>query len=544
MNTTAAGSTQSQSFATYLARSYIAKKGFQAATVPEAAGLTAASDIVLTRADGMNFQIICIVDRERNPGKQFALSRAAVAEIGKACLKYSGKMNGVQMPVVIHVMEIGPGPVSGADYKRLKTLKRPSMFSKAHIAAWSIDTARKSVWSNAWLKGLLLGRPFVEKMLRAPRVSEAELAPKTAPALSRERFPVLTCGLLALLIGVFVLEHRFAIGSSSGLFAPSISTLIALGGLHRDLVLQHGEWFRLFSATLLHGSLLHLILNGVALYLAGSVLETLVGRVWFLALFVIGAVGGSLLSLAINPATVVSVGASGAIMGLLAGAFVSSFRLPSGVQRTQIQMSMMQVLIPSLIPLATVGTGHKVDFAAHLGGALVGATVGLVMLKNWRLESALPRFVGAAGAIAAMGVAAYAFAAVSIQQRYSDHVLYTHLVPQAEVPKNASEMAAKAEELIAKYPRDPRPHLWRAVGLLRANEVQSAEVELRAALKEDEILTKMFKPELKQQIQASLALTLKDLNREAEAVDVAAAPCTTMPLGDLRKSLTESGLCK
>lgn len=543
MNATAAASAQSQSFATYLARSYIAKKGFKADTVPEAAELKGASDFVLTRAD-MSFQILCIVDREANPGKKFALSRDALVRIGKGCLKYSGKVNGARMPVVIHIIEVGPGPVAKADQKRLKIYKRPHLFSKVHIAAWSLDTARRSVWSNAWLNGLLIGRRFHETLLRTPRASDAELAPKPEIVLRRERFPLVTGALLALLVGVFTLEQKFAVAPGSALWTPSIRTLVALGGLNSDLVLQHGQWWRLLSATVLHGGLLHLVFNSIALYMAGRVLETLVGRVWFLALFVVGALGGSVLSLAINPPNLVSVGASGAIMGLLAGAFVSSFRLSMGAQRTQIQMSMLQVLIPGLIPLATAGTGHKIDFAAHLGGAIMGAIVGLALLKNWRPENALPGLAKAAAAIAAVGVAAYAFAAVSVGQQYPMHLLGAHLIPKSELPATSEEAIAKSEAFLAKYPRDPRVHMWRAAALINTNDLERAELELRAALKDDDVLQHMFAPDFKLRLQGMLAVVLKDRQREAEAVAMAVAPCGPASSIDLRKSLDSLGLCK
>lgn len=533
-----------QSFAVYLAKNYIAKKGFEAGTVPEAAELAAASDIVLTRADGVNFQIVCIVDRERHPGKEFALARERIHEIGRQCVKYAGKMNRVQMPITIQIMEIGPGTMSQADRKRLKGLKRPSPFSKVVITAWFVDTAKKSVWTNSGLNGLLAGRGFVEALMRSPRVSDENLRPPAAPAIRRQIFPLLTCGLLAVLIAVFVAEHVFAIGPSRGLLAPSIDTLVALGALNPGLVLHDHEWFRLLSATLLHADLLHLVFNGIALYLAGVVLENLVGRVWFLALFVIGALGGSLMSLAINPATTVSVGASGAIMGLLAAAFVSSFRLPAGAQRTQIQFAMMQVLIPSLIPLATTRTGHHIDFGAHLGGAISGALIGIVLLKSWRIESPSPRFVGAAAAIAIAGIVAYAATIVPIQRGFPDYALETRLIPRAELPKDNAEARAKAAALTAKYPHDPRARLWRALALLGERDIGRAEKELRAGLAEDEILRKKFRPELKLRLQAMLAFVLKAGGRESEAQSVAEPACAMTSPPDVRKSLFKLGLCK
>src|SRR5262245_9574688 len=190
---------KAETFASYLAKQYIAKKGFKAGTVPEAKALESAADIVLTLADGMTFQLVCIVDREANPGKRFALTREAVEEIGKKCLQYSGKVSGNQLPVTISVMEVGPGPFSEADRARLKPFKRRGLFFKVVLFGWLVDTAGRSAWTNAPFGGLMTGRRFIEGLLRAPRESHAELQ-RPAPALpARTGFPLLTCALLALL---------------------------------------------------------------------------------------------------------------------------------------------------------------------------------------------------------------------------------------------------------------------------------------------------------------------------------------------------------
>src|SRR6266702_7143513 len=164
-----------QTFATYLAKQYMAKKGFAAGTVPETKALVSAADIVLTLSDGMRFEILCIVDREANPGKQFGLSRDAVEEIGKSCLKYAGKVSGAQLPVTIQVMEVGPQVGASADRARLKRCRRGSIFSKALIFAWTVDTSAASVWTNAPFNGLFVGRRFIERLLREPRQSESQM---------------------------------------------------------------------------------------------------------------------------------------------------------------------------------------------------------------------------------------------------------------------------------------------------------------------------------------------------------------------------------
>jgi rhomboid protease GluP len=533
-----------QTFAAYLARHYIARKGFTAGTVPEAKALADACDLVLTHADGMSIQIVGIVDTEAHPGRTFGMTRDALAGIATKCLKYCGSVNRTKMPAVIQIMEIGPGSASDEDRRRLGALKRPSLFSKAVLTAWKLDTTAKTAWTNAPFNGFFVRRPL-ERLMREPRLADADLR-QPEVALARQRFPLVTIALLAVLAAAFACEHRFAIGESSGLLAPSIQTLVALGALNKTLVLQSGEWYRLLSAALLHADLIHLAMNGLCLYLAGTVLESLIGRRWFFSLFVIGALGGSLLSLALNAPSVVSVGASGAIMGLLAAAFVCSFRYPPGALRTQIQMTSLQVLIPSLIPLAVSRTGQQVDFAGHLGGALAGAAAGLAMLKTWRSDSAVPGFTPLATAISIAGLAAFGLAFVPIAREFPSYTLDALLIPDDQLPKSNAEAKAKSADLSARYPRDPRAHLWQAITLLDRKDPAAAEIELRAGLAEERILKTRLKPELEARMRGMLALILFDRNQSAEAKAAAQPACgmTADSFAALRELLLKAHLCE
>jgi len=529
-------------FAEYLAGVYAGRKGFSAGTLPEAAALAEACDIVLTRSDGLTLQFLCIVDREANPQKTFALTPQALHEIGERCLKYTGSVSGAKMPVTFQVMEVGPVP---ADRARLAPLKKKSAFSRVIPTAWSLNTAEGTVWTNAPLGGLFMGRRALQKLLRAPRIADAELA-RPQIALARERFPLLTMALLAVLAVVFACEIAFGIGPWSGLLAPSLQTLVALGGLNRTLVLESGEWQRIFSAALLHADVVHLALNGLCLYLAGAALESFVGRRWFFALFVVGAVSGSLLALALNPPSVVSVGASGAIMGLLAAAFVSSFRYPSGALRTQIQMMTLQVLVPSLIPIAVVRTGAHVDYAGHLGGALSGLALGLALLKTWRADSPRPGFLPLAAALSVAGALAFAASLWPPARNHHAYTLDVLLIPNAQLPQSRDDARAKAADLLARYPRDPRSRLYQAQALIDGRDLAGAERELRAGLGEQELLRARFKPEFEGTLQGMLALVLYDQDRRAEAKAAAQPACgiAAPGFGPMRELLFKVELCE
>src|SRR5918996_4700068 len=126
------------------------------------------------------------------------------------------------------------------------------------------------------------------------------------------RLPPFTLAMIGVLAAIFVAE------AARGALA-SRAAIVAAGALARERVAA-GEYWRLLSATFLHGSADHLVGNAIALYILGMVCEHAFGRGQFVLLYVASALGGSLVSLLTSPGP--SVGASGAIFGLQAAAIV------------------------------------------------------------------------------------------------------------------------------------------------------------------------------------------------------------------------------
>ena len=394
--------------AEYLAERMCAEKGCARDSVPEARTLAEASDILLTKADGLTFSLTCVVDRDAHPERRFPLDRDAVVAAAQGCLGYTGSINGAKMPVAVQIWEVGRGAGAESDWPRLKAYsKRFAGRAKVVVSAWALDPESGTVRSTLPFHGLLGGRRFLERCLREPRRAREDgvLAPA---AIEEKRGPTLaTYAVLAVLALVFVAEIVFGVRPWSGPLAPDIVTLVAAGGLFAPAV-QAGEWHRFFAAVLLHGDVFHLVFNGIALWLGGVVLEALLGPAWFLALFTLGALGGSALSYALNPAELVSVGASGAIMGLLAAAFAVAFRLPQGAERMSVQMRIAQILIPSLLPLFAHRAGMQIDYGAHLGGAIVGGVVGYGLMRSWPRADPVPPFRPPARAVAVAGALLFA----------------------------------------------------------------------------------------------------------------------------------------
>lgn len=179
------------------------------------------------------------------------------------------------------------------------------------------------------------------------------------------RQPRVTYGLLALIAVFFVMELLWG-GATT---APTLARLGALMGPR----VREGEWWRMLSCTFLHGGWIHLAFNGYVLYGLGSSLERIIGSERFVVLYVLAGVGGSLASVLFMGPTF-SVGASGAIWGLLAAQGVMAYR-PAGL--------LPEVILPGLKKAAQVNLAlnvlisfrEGVDWAAHLGGGLVGAAL-------------------------------------------------------------------------------------------------------------------------------------------------------------------------
>ncbi len=145
--------------------------------------------------------------------------------------------------------------------------------------------------------------------------------------------------------------------------------------------LAAGEWWRLVTPVLVHGSLLHLLFNMYFLYLVGPLVERLYGSVRFLLLYVLTAAAGSTASLVFG-GDGPSVGASGAIFGLC-GALVavSAVHRPVLDRRGRAIMSQIGflVVLNLVIGFGFNALGAPIDNAAHVGGLAAGLWLGFVM---------------------------------------------------------------------------------------------------------------------------------------------------------------------
>ncbi len=204
--------------------------------------------------------------------------------------------------------------------------------------------------------------------------------------VNRSRIPPpATLGLLALLAAVFVLECALTGVRQALASSVSIETLDRLGGNYYDATIAGGQLWRLAAAMLLHGSLIHIAFNAYAMWNLGSNLERYAGPRATIIAFVVTGLIASLASSFLGNRQAISVGASGAVFGVLGFACVVGVEnlAQLGVQLRRNAM----VLLPSLLLSAVI---PNVDNFGHVGGVLAGLALGYVYRRPPRsLENAL-----------------------------------------------------------------------------------------------------------------------------------------------------------
>jgi membrane associated rhomboid family serine protease len=385
------------------------------------------------------------------------------------------------------------------------------------------------------------GRRGAAPRIASPSFQPARAAVAPAPALSVELpaepsmfdrvfrdnkliadIPFLTFGLILFLVLVFMLERRFAFDIGSG-SQMSLRSLIAFGGTSRDLVVDSGQWWRIALAPILHSSTSHILGNSFALAFIGMRLEPNIGRCWFLLIFVVSAIGGVAGSLYGNEPGMISVGASGAITGLLAALFVMSFNPYADVdQQRTMRRTALRFGVPALAPLAW-GASGGVDYFCHAGGALAGGAVGMVICSVWSHDSVRPNFARVAGVVALAGFAGALLSSGFAATRYPAYAAQARqFVRLDEMPTDARG-AKRAAELAARYPKDPLAHMTYALDLANKGQLGQAEAELR-----DAIALARADPAggaIRARAQALLAALLQAQGRHEEAEAMAAEAC-------------------
>ena len=138
--------------------------------------------------------------------------------------------------------------------------------------------------------------------------------------------------------------------------------------------IRAGEYYRLFTGSLLHGGIIHLACNLYSLYILGNQIESFFGRLKMVIIYIFSALFGALMSITLS-GNVASIGASGAICGLLGALiyFGYYYRVYFG-----------SILRDKIIPIVILNLGiglldSSIDNWAHLGGIIGGVLISMIL---------------------------------------------------------------------------------------------------------------------------------------------------------------------
>ncbi|GHB66130.1 rhomboid family intramembrane serine protease [Streptomyces cirratus] len=136
-----------------------------------------------------------------------------------------------------------------------------------------------------------------------------------------------------------------------------------------------GQYYRLLTSVFLHTEWWHVIGNMIGLWVLGGPLEAALGRVRYLTVYLLSGLGGSALVYLLTAPNTATLGASGAVFGLLGATAVLA-------RRMRYEMRPVIVMVALMLALTFVRIGDiSVSWQAHVGGLVTGAlaTMGLLL---------------------------------------------------------------------------------------------------------------------------------------------------------------------
>ena len=207
------------------------------------------------------------------------------------------------------------------------------------------------------------------------------------------------------LIGMNVLVFLWQVASGGTLSQP-YGYPYQEGALNGFLVAQ-GEWWRVVGSMFLHGSVIHLGLNMLFLWWIGAPVEQAIGRARFALIYVVSGLGGAAGALLLTNPGQTTVGASGALFGILGAAFVFERQRNYVLGGGALTIIILNLAFTFAIPGISIG--------GHIGGLVAGALSALALSRLGTAHAAYgkPGVAGIAGVVA-VGVASIAIAYWSV----------------------------------------------------------------------------------------------------------------------------------
>ena len=220
------------------------------------------------------------------------------------------------------------------------------------------------VYSHEGCKPLISFIGYINK----EKISKRELFKKNS----------VTYALIAINIIIFLISAWITIivTGYGDLYAIDSNTLAYLGAKVNFLI-DKGQVWRLITSAFLHGGLVHLFFNMYALKIIGSEVEYAYGKLKYIIIYFISAIGGSIFSYMFN-SVALSVGASGAIFCLFGAMLIFGYRHRERIGKDYM-MSLLKVILINVIIGITMS---NIDNAGHFGGLIFGILSSITLRDN------------------------------------------------------------------------------------------------------------------------------------------------------------------
>ena len=213
---------------------------------------------------------------------------------------------------------------------------------------------------------------------------------------STTRSGIVTTSLIAINVGIYLLQL-----AGGARINANTGWIFEHGALYGPLVAS-GDWYRLITAAFLHYGPIHLGMNMLALWWIGRPLEDYLGPFRFLLLYLVSGLAGSAGALIANPEAV-TVGASGAIFGILGAAIV--------LERQQTYVLGGSAITLLVVNLAFTFAVPGISIGGHLGGLAGGALCILALSRFGKGSAAYSRIdLASVASLVAVGLLSVAVA--------------------------------------------------------------------------------------------------------------------------------------
>ena len=199
---------------------------------------------------------------------------------------------------------------------------------------------------------------------------------------SSSRPGVVTTALIAINVGIYLLQLAGGApfnANGGWIYEHGALFIQAIDSSGNRVGLGEGEWYRLLTAAFLHYGPIHLGLNMLGLWWIGRPLEDWLGPFRYLLLYLVSGLAGSAGALLMSP-DAITVGASGAIFGILGAAIVLERQQTYVLGGSAISLLVVNLAFTFAVPGISIG--------GHLGGAAGGA-LAILALSQFGKRSAV-----------------------------------------------------------------------------------------------------------------------------------------------------------